>query len=81
MLENWKKTKFQKVEVVDASINVAFRKMYGFQSAKEDKNRDKHWHHVKDAAVLSMLPVNGSTRLKLIRQMYKRIERVKEVKD
>lgn len=68
------KTKFQKVEVVNAAVNVAFRKMYGFQNADEDKNRDKHTHHTKDASVLSLLPVNGSTRLKLIRQMYKQLE-------
>ena len=68
------KTKFQKVEVVNASVNVAFRKMYGFQNTDEDKNRDKHTHHIKDASVLSMLPINGSTRLKLVRQMYKQLE-------
>ena len=48
--------------------------MYGFQNADEDKNRDKHTHHIKDASVLSLLPVNGSTRLKLVRQMYKQLE-------
>ena len=68
------KTKFQKVEVVNAAVNVAFRKMYGFQNADEDKNRDKYSHHIIDASVLSLLPVNGSTRLKLVKQMYKRIE-------
>lgn len=67
------KTKFQKVEVISATVNVAFRKMYGFQSSGE-KNRDKHTHHIIDALLLSYLPVNGSKRLKLVRQMYKWIE-------
>lgn len=68
------RTKFQKVEVVSAAVNVAFRKMYGFQIGKNEKIRDKHTHHIIDASVLSMLPVNVSTRLKLVRQMYQRLE-------
>jgi CRISPR-associated endonuclease Csn1 len=68
------KTKFNKVEVVNTSVNVAFRKMYGFQSGNNEKKRDKHTHHIIDAAVLSVLPINGSTRLKLVRKMYKMLE-------
>lgn len=67
------KTKFQKVEVISAAVNVAFRKLYGFQSS-DKKSRDKHTHHVIDALLLSYLPVNGSKRLKLVRQMYKWME-------
>jgi CRISPR-associated endonuclease Csn1 len=50
------KTVFRKVEVEKASIVSIFRKIYGISPRKERKDRDKHFHHAEDAAVLTMIP-------------------------
>ncbi|MCU0441177.1 MAG: hypothetical protein MUE96_02140 [Bacteroidia bacterium] len=51
------KTYFDKVDVQKGSITSAFRKIYQLQVADEKKDRSKHSHHAKDAAVLTIIPV------------------------
>jgi len=51
------KTYFDKVDVQKGSITAEFRKIYGLQTADEKKDRSKHSHHAKDAAVLTLIPV------------------------
>lgn len=51
------KTYFEKVDVQKGSITAEFRKIYNLQVADEKKDRSKHSHHAKDAAVLTLIPV------------------------
>ena len=51
------KTYFEKVDVQKGSITADFRKIYMLQAADEKKDRSKHSHHAKDAAVLTLIPV------------------------
>lgn len=51
------KTYFEKVDVQKGSITAEFRKIYGLQVPDEKKDRSKHSHHAKDAAVLTLIPV------------------------
>jgi CRISPR-associated endonuclease Csn1 len=51
------KTYFDKVEVQKGSITAEFRKIFQLQSPDEKKDRSKHSHHAKDAAVLTLIPV------------------------
>lgn len=51
------KTYFEKVDVQKGSITAEFRKIYHLQAADEAKDRSKHSHHAKDAAVLTLIPV------------------------
>lgn len=51
------KTYFEKVDVQKGSITADFRKIYQLQSPNEKKDRSKHSHHAKDAAVLTLIPV------------------------
>jgi len=51
------KTYFEKVDVQKGSITAEFRKIYQLQPSDEKKNRSKHSHHAKDAAVLTLIPV------------------------
>lgn len=51
------KTYFDKVDVQKGSITAEFRKIYGLQVPDEKKDRSKHSHHAKDAAVLTLIPV------------------------
>lgn len=51
------KTYFDKVDVQKGSITAEFRKIYQLQSADEKKDRSKHSHHAKDAAVLTLIPI------------------------
>lgn len=50
------KTYFDKVDVQKGSITADFRKIYKLQAADEKKDRSKHSHHAKDAAVLTLIP-------------------------
>lgn len=50
------KTYFDKVDVQKGSITSDFRKIYGLQANDEKKDRTKHSHHAKDAAVLTLIP-------------------------
>jgi CRISPR-associated endonuclease Csn1 len=49
------KTLFTKVDVQKGSINAEFRNIYGIMG-DEKKDRSKHSHHAKDAAVLTLIP-------------------------
>lgn len=51
------KTYFEKVDVQKGSITSEFRKIYQLQAPDEKKDRSKHSHHAKDAAVLTLIPV------------------------
>jgi len=51
------KTFFDKVDVQKGSITAEFRKIYQLQSADKEKDRSKHSHHAKDAAVLTLIPI------------------------
>ncbi len=51
------KTYFEKVDVQKGSITAEFRKIYQLQVSNEKKDRSKHSHHAKDAAVLTLIPV------------------------
>lgn len=51
------KTYFDKVDVQKGSITAEFRKIYQLQAFDEKKDRSKHSHHAKDAAVLTLIPV------------------------
>jgi len=51
------KTYFDKVDVQKGSITAEFRKIYQLQVLDEKKDRSKHSHHAKDAAVLTLIPV------------------------
>lgn len=50
------KSVFQKVDVQKGTVTSLFRKIYQIQEKEEKKNRDKHSHHAKDAAVLTLIP-------------------------
>lgn len=51
------KTYFDRVDVQKGSITAEFRKIYGLQVADQKKDRSKHSHHAKDAAVLTLIPI------------------------
>ena len=51
------KSYFEKVDVQKGSITSEFRKIYKLQVTDEKKDRSKHSHHAKDAAVLTLIPV------------------------
>lgn len=50
------KTIFAQVDVIKGSTTAEFRKIFGIQPKTEPKNRDKHYHHAIDAAVLTLIP-------------------------
>ncbi|MEO7048763.1 MAG: type II CRISPR RNA-guided endonuclease Cas9, partial [Ferruginibacter sp.] len=72
------KTYFKKVAVQKGSVTADFRKIYSFQEEDEIKNRNKHTHHAIDAAVLTLIPVNGSHRDSLLKKMYETYENEKK---
>lgn len=51
------KTYFDRVDVQKGSITSEFRKIYQLQVPDEKKDRSKHSHHAKDAAVITLIPV------------------------
>lgn len=51
------KSYFEKVDVQKGSITSEFRKIYNLQAFDEKKDRSKHSHHAKDAAVLTLIPI------------------------
>lgn len=66
------KSYFRKVDVQKGIINSEFRKIYGIMG-DEKKDRSKHSHHAKDAAVLTLIP--GSARREdILKRYYKSIE-------
>lgn len=61
------KTLFTKVDVQKGRINAEFRNIYGIMG-DEKKDRSKHSHHAKDAAVLTLIP--GSAKREAILEKY-----------
>lgn len=51
------KSVFQKVDVQKGNTTAEFRKIYEIQEKGSKKDRSKHSHHAKDAAVLTLIPV------------------------
>lgn len=64
------KTYFDKVDIQRGSITAEFRKIYQLQSSDEKKDRTKHSHHAKDAAVLTLIPV-AAKRDQILESYYK----------
>ena len=61
------KTLFNKVDVQKGSITAEFRNIYGIMG-DEKKDRSKHSHHAKDAAILTLIP--GSAKREDILKRY-----------
>lgn len=68
------KTYFEKVDVQKGSITSEFRKIYSLQVADETKDRSKHSHHAKDAAVLTLIPT-AAKRDEILKTYYEHRER------
>lgn len=68
------KTYFEKVDVQKGSITAEFRKIYKLQIPDEKKDRSKHSHHAKDAAVLTLIPV-AAKRDEILKEYYEHRER------
>jgi len=68
------KTYFDKVDVQKGSITSEFRKIYQLQAPDEKKDRSKHSHHAKDAAVLTLIPV-AAQRDAILERYYEAIEK------
>ena len=68
------KTYFEKVDVQKGSITAEFRKIFGLQIPDEKKDRSKHSHHAKDAAVLTLIPV-AAKRDEILKEYYEHKER------
>ncbi|MEI6524120.1 MAG: type II CRISPR RNA-guided endonuclease Cas9 [Bacteroidota bacterium] len=68
------KTYFEKVDVQKGSITSEFRKIYKLQIPDEKKDRSKHSHHAKDAAVLTLIPV-AAKRDEILKTYYEYKER------
>ncbi len=64
------KSYFDKVDVQKGSITAEFRKIYKLQSSDEKKDRSKHSHHAKDAAVLTLIPIAAQRDL-ILEKYYK----------
>lgn len=67
------KTVFNKVKVQKGSITAEFRKIYGVQQKDEKKDRSKHSHHAKDAAILTLIPVDAK-REEILKKSYEQYE-------
>lgn len=67
------KTYFDKVDVQKGSITAEFRKIYQLQIADKKKDRSKHSHHAKDAAVLTLIPI-AAKRDAILEKYYEAIE-------
>jgi CRISPR-associated endonuclease Csn1 len=68
------KTYFEKVDVQKGSITAEFRKIYQLQAADEKKDRSRHSHHAKDAAVLTLIPT-AAKRDEILRKYYETKEK------
>jgi CRISPR-associated endonuclease Csn1 len=74
------KTYFEKVDVQKGSITAEFRKIYKLQVTDEKKDRSKHSHHAKDAAVLTLIPV-AAKRDTILEKYYESKEKKKSFTD
>jgi CRISPR-associated endonuclease Csn1 len=70
------KTYFDRVDVQKGSITAEFRKIYGLQIPDAKKDRSKHSHHAKDAAVLTLIPI-AAKRDEILKTYYEHQERRK----
>lgn len=70
------KTYFDKVDVQKGSITAEFRKIYQLQVPDEKKDRSKHSHHAKDAAVLTLIPL-AAKRDEILKTYYEHKEQFK----
>lgn len=68
------KTYFDKVDVQKGSITAEFRKIFSLQIPDEKKDRSKHSHHAKDAAVLTLIPV-AAKRDEILEKYYEAKEK------
>ncbi len=68
------KTYFEKVDVQKGTITSEFRKIYGLQIPDVKKDRSKHSHHAKDAAVLTLIPT-AAKRDELLKSYYEHQEK------
>lgn len=67
------KSLFGRVVVQRGETTAVFRKIFGFQSAYEKKDRSKHTHHAIDALTLSLIPY-GPKREKMMELYYQKQE-------
>ncbi|MFC4232651.1 type II CRISPR RNA-guided endonuclease Cas9 [Parasediminibacterium paludis] len=68
------KTVFNKVKVQKGSITAEFRRVYGIQQKDEKKDRSKHSHHAKDAAILTLIPIDAK-REDILKKSYEQFEK------
>ena len=67
------KTVFGRVVVQRGETTAVFRKLFGFQSAYEKKDRSRHTHHAIDALTLSLIPY-GPKRERMMELFYEKQE-------
>lgn len=67
------KSVFSSVDVQKGSVTAQFRKIYSIQPKDEVKDRGKHSHHAKDAAVLTLIPV-AARREEILKRAYEYAE-------
>jgi len=65
------KTVFRRVEVQKGKVVAAFREIFSIDPKLEKKNRDKHSHHAKDAAVLTLIPKTALLE-KILKEYFER---------
>ena len=63
------KTAFNTVDVQKGENTAEFRKIYSIQPKYEKKDRTKHSHHAKDAAVLTLIPYSAK-REEILKKAY-----------
>jgi len=68
------KTYFEKVDVQKGTNTAVFRKIYSLQVPDKTKDRSKHSHHAKDAAVLTLIPT-AAKREEILKTYYEHRER------
>lgn len=67
------KTVFGRVVVQRGETTAVFRKIFGFQSAYEKKDRSRHTHHAIDALTLALIPY-GPKRERMMELFYEKQE-------
>lgn len=67
------KSVFGRVVVQRGETTAVFRKIFGFQSAYEKKDRSRHTHHAIDALTLSLIPY-GPKRERMMELFYEKQE-------
>lgn len=72
------KSVFTRVDAEKGAVTAEFRKIFGFQTAYEKKDRSLHSHHAIDATVLTIIPT-ASRRDRMLKTFYN-IEELKERK-